>query len=152
MWVDSHTRQGNMVKEWTGSNKISLFLTRRLLLTTSVNHATAIHVTKEMPFSCGCHDTVAEPVEAAGRLTDVRWACQAASVPSIRRQAASVTQSSDQLKEHRNLCLVPDREDSWAMWESRAEHLCVLLSTSPTLSFCSSAEKHANEWRTAVLL
>lgn len=103
-----------MVKECTGFSNIRLFLTRRPLLTTCVNPAAATHVMKEMSFSCGCHDTVAEPEEAVGRLTDVRGACQAASVQRIKRQAvsASVTHSSDQPTEHRDLRLVLDQEDS----------------------------------------
>lgn len=66
-----------------------------------------MHVMEEMPFSHGCHDLVAEPEEAVGRLMDMSGACQAKSVQSINRLAAL-----DQLNEHRNHCLVFDREES----------------------------------------
>lgn len=50
-----------------------------------------MHVMEEMPFSHGCHDLVAEPEEAVGRLMDMRGACQAESVQSIERLAALIS-------------------------------------------------------------
>lgn len=84
-----------------------------------------MHVMEEMPFSHGCHDLVAEPEEAVGRLMDMRGACQAKSVQSIKRLAALISWTNT---ETTALCLTVKRVELYVGEMSRTSvcvHVCV---------------------------
>lgn len=78
-----------------------------------------MHVMEEMPFSHGCHDLVAEPEEAVGRLMDMRGANQCRALRDWQLWSAERTQKPLP-------CVWPWRELSY-MWEKWVEHLCVCM-------------------------